>query len=891
MFGWHEAAGVAVRQHDAINHHRIRKLTMTQDWGDLLVTLMHDPPDKALDIRGHESRAARYASVALGREVDSQELRTAKSTADELASIAERIPMPTAGVSAERAVGVEDGHVEVVHPLSGQQIPVAVSSIRESLVADTLRKITATARDDRARYASVWRWLPESLCAASHQFAYLPADSRCPDHTIWQHLDITAGLKTALGGRGGAALLAFALGPVQPFIAAARSTRDLWSGSMILSWLAFRAMQPVIGQYGPTSMVFPALRGSSLADLWLCREFGMGGEPPTESSKLSPSLPHRFLAVVPWDDAGRTASELAAECERQAATAWSELSGAVRLAIQVVMREVAPGWDDRWDEQIAGYFDFRAVAIPLRGCDDKVVTDLNGGKSYADVYPEAAFVRALAERIPTADRPGYAQDGSGRWQAQVELVGRLLATKRVYREPPRGAVCDTRYAPKCSLFGFFEQMGPAERSAADMFWAEFRKRVSLHGVRLRSRERFGAIALVKRFVGPAFFAQELGISPQRLRFPDTATVAASTWLKRAKIDPNQVRSQRGDWSGQWLHWRSRTAETDEARVPEDTWNEISAACAVGRPPSYYAVLKLDGDELGRWLQGEKSPRVSAILHPKLRQYFEQCGATNDELSARRPVGPALHAAVSQALANFSQRSAPQIIREHDGTLIFAGGDDVLAIVPLETSLACAMALRTAYRGDGQDDSVPPGYVLHNNQPMLTMGPTATCSAGVAIVHYKEDLRFALEAARQAEHAAKQYGRNALVLNVCRRSGEHALSLCPWEFVAEMQWLVQAFRQGATDRWAYRLREHLHVMEALPPEAFQTEVRRQVDRSELETRVSLGESSGRSAGEAMAERFVRFRQLTVTRGLSDAEIIRQFTLLMQSASFLARGRDE
>ena len=32
-------------------------------------------------------------------------------------------------------------------------------------------------------------------------------------------------------------LVLFQAGPVQPFIAAARSTRDLWSGSYMLSWL------------------------------------------------------------------------------------------------------------------------------------------------------------------------------------------------------------------------------------------------------------------------------------------------------------------------------------------------------------------------------------------------------------------------------------------------------------------------------------------------------------------------------------------------------------------------------------------------------------------------------------------------------------------------------
>ena len=57
----------------------------------------------------------------------------------------------------------------------------------------------------------------------------LPADTRVPDHTIWQHLDLTAAFATALqAGEGNPALLTVSFGPVQEFIAQARTTSDLW---------------------------------------------------------------------------------------------------------------------------------------------------------------------------------------------------------------------------------------------------------------------------------------------------------------------------------------------------------------------------------------------------------------------------------------------------------------------------------------------------------------------------------------------------------------------------------------------------------------------------------------------------------------------------------------
>lgn len=38
----------------------------TVDWNDLLLAYLHDPFDKALSVQGHESRAARYATAAVG---------------------------------------------------------------------------------------------------------------------------------------------------------------------------------------------------------------------------------------------------------------------------------------------------------------------------------------------------------------------------------------------------------------------------------------------------------------------------------------------------------------------------------------------------------------------------------------------------------------------------------------------------------------------------------------------------------------------------------------------------------------------------------------------------------------------------------------------------------
>jgi CRISPR-associated protein Cmr2 len=342
---------------------------MSANWDALLLAYLHDPPDKALDIQGHPDHACRYAGSARGEPVVRSQL---KNRSDALASVAERFPAPH--WSAVK-VDPDQGGLTVNHPLSGRPRQLPVGSIDEAWVVKQIQSIVDGLGDDRRRrFLALWRCLSEQLADAAHPwFASLPADTRTPDHTIWHHLDITAGLQ-ATEDTHGRAFLAFALGPVQRFIEAARSVRDLWSGSMILSWLAFRAMLPVIEQFGPAALVYPVLRDIPLLDLWLRDAQRLEGKvplPPTEL-RLTPSLPHRFLALVPWGANGETAQRFAAECQQAADRAVKELAGEVKTAIKRRLDDICPGWDKRWDSQIKNYFRFSTAVLPLAGSGEEM---------------------------------------------------------------------------------------------------------------------------------------------------------------------------------------------------------------------------------------------------------------------------------------------------------------------------------------------------------------------------------------------------------------------------------------------------------------------------------------------------------------------------------------
>ena len=102
----------------------------------------------------------------------------------------------------------------------------------------------------RKALLTLWRFGPELREEADNGklgelWKLLPADTRIPDHSIWDHLDLVSAFAGAFAAdpQGEAALLALSIGPVQSFIAAARKMEDLWAGSHLLERLAWQAMR------------------------------------------------------------------------------------------------------------------------------------------------------------------------------------------------------------------------------------------------------------------------------------------------------------------------------------------------------------------------------------------------------------------------------------------------------------------------------------------------------------------------------------------------------------------------------------------------------------------------------------------------------------------------
>jgi len=408
--------------------------------------------------------------------------------------------------------------------------------------------------------------------------------------------------------------------------------------------------------------------------------------------------------------------------------------------------------------------------------------------NFADLFGKDAVEGTT--RVAGLVEAGYRLNSTpGQWQRSVMVSAGLMDADTRIRHIPD-------YAPsgevpqKCTLLGTYEQMGPARLADSRRFWEKE------SGDR-EDRDRRCAVALVKKHAFVAHFKRHIGVDLDDVHFPSTEELA-------------------------------------------------------GKDRKYFAILAMDGDDMGKWLSGDKSPRVRDVLHPKIVRYHEERGR-QEALDAPRPVSPSLHAAISEALTHFAVRVAPGIVERHSGRLIYSGGDDVLAALPVDTVLDCARELREAFRS------------------REVMGSKAGISAGVAVGHVKEDLRYVLQSARNAEKRSKDRGKDRLTLAILRRSGEHASATCAWGYVGTLVDQVTAFGDSS-DRWAYQIRRQLPVLKGLPPEAFAAELRRLLHHSE-------------KADPRFAADFEEF--LRMAGGEDRRE---EFVILCQSASFLARGRD-
>lgn len=531
----------------------------------------------------------------------------------------------------------------------------------------------------------------------------------------------------------------FTLGPVQSFVAQARRTRDFWAGSFLLSYLAGVAMCAT--QIQGAKIVFPVPNDDFLNAIQ-----GQGTALPKQGG-----IPNRFMADI-------------GACENFNANA--------------VVNAVKQAW------------------------------------------------LAISEKVWQHDEKGLNQNPQSQiiWKRQTEQFWDMSWVMTADKEPSaldkrknfRTHTLPSEDGYKCMMMeGFQELSGASDKNSGKKrraYWQHLA--YAIRSKDIGENEELCAIAYIKRRFVHIFadVKKEIDINGKTLTIhgwklphnvPSVAYMASSTWLKSLLNNDNdlvlknfeyflscidemeyvtkigitqkseirnhilsienlvkKVTLSKGDISLDGnvyyqTYWDNINNFVDDkqnydGRIDDHRPKAKSALIELcksmdSEPSPYYAILLMDGDSLGKQMSVEK----------------------------RQPV-------ISQALDDFTNQ-AQTIVRENDGFLIYAGGDDVLALFSLDDAMRSAYLLQQAYKecfknavGKVKDKS-PNAEKVHST----LSGAINYCHIGTPLTQVLMDSHQLLD-----DVAKDGTGRNALAVRVHKPSGQAVQWSLPWDKVMD-----------------------------------------------------------------------------------------------------------
>lgn len=794
----------------------------------------------------------------------------------------------------------------------------------------------------------------------------LPADTRIPDHSIWDHLDLTSAFAGAFAAdpEGEAALLSLAIGPVQSFIASARKMDDLWAGSHLLSRLSWEAMRVVCEQLGPDAILFPRLRGVPQVDLWLRDEMHLSDDlfkqckwkkGGTDSNPLfSAALPNRFVAVVPRSQA----KAIAAAVEEQV-SAW--LQGLGDEVVTLLLTEAGYTGEQesfltpytQMKEQLKCFPEVHWAAVPfslITPRNKARQTDLDVMQLSAAMAPffssgadtpcgflDTPAWQLLQNEFDLVDEQGnksvfFTPNPGVLYPAIQDLAERVLAAAK----STRSFTQTQQHGWRCSLSGEAEwlttdrkQLEKSYRQQTDTLWAKIAKK---RPAWVKKGEHLSALPAIKR-LWPSLFKEEVekalgnqNVDKRIDRFVvSTHTMALAYQLKNyvatgkpisseiATLLQNQARVAlpralakslynhgQGELIARIPGWLDAARESDDGELHRVTCQLKDLLGA--QPETYYSLLLMDGDRMGAWLSGGDDYAISYrdSFHPAVAAGFDNSAKRLPTIfrygEQKRALSPNRHLAISGALNDFSLTIVRHVVEEeYLGRLIYAGGDDVFAMLPVADLLPAMQRLRHAYSGTLPEDEhknwsdlrnqrktlhCKNGFAYLNGRLMRMMGAKATASCGAVIAHHQAPLGAVRRELAAAEKRSKNEGRDRFSITIIKRSGGTLQLTEQWGepvtlLVDLRKFLIQ---DGVSRRAVYHTLAWLNEQE-LPDTAFDNGMLQALLTYQLD-RQTLGES--KNLVPALTESLVN-----MARSWPPEERIKKLRNFLSVAEFLAR----
>ncbi|GAB1542238.1 hypothetical protein NUACC21_49120 [Scytonema sp. NUACC21] len=534
-------------------------------------------------------------------------------------------------------------------------------------------------------------------------------------------------------------------------------------------------------------------------------------------------------------------------------------------------------WNKLWDAQLNHTWECYWTGVPL-GNPEKALTIEVNNAGFTDWQDAQNNVSQSRDQIPSEpEKFAYSLFNVGSWWGSLQnRLGRSIqAVKntRTWLIPPapgeRSTISGQLSAvhPRLHYQGKLKEGGGLPASSMRLFWLVMAE--AYPGL-FNGSERLNALELTKRMAWVyGGVAQSLGleVDPEDpefdyelwIRFPNLSSIAAA----RFACDRHDLVKKYWETLNDLVHNAEHTFDGEQLKafrkktrrpfhVPktngviphyngvmfssrwlaDDMSLQSSDAIATlsglvekahkhigfgdGSPADWWAIILADGDGMGKYVSGQNLDTYCSYI---VKDFVDESIPGLDDLlnKTRKRMGPATHVGLNRALLDFSNRLVPHLTEERFcGKVIYSGGDDVMAVLPLEDLPQYLLSLRAAWCG-GEDPKgefyTEGGYWYRKSdksRPYFTMGAGATISMGIVIAHKSVPLPTVLEKLWDAEkeEAKKLDGKDGLCFRIVYGSGNTLEAVMKGHLLDGWWEFIKLYEQQDISPLLYRLAEEL-----------------------------------------------------------------------------------
>lgn len=527
----------------------------------------------------------------------------------------------------------------------------------------------------------------------------------------------------------------FTLGPVQGFVAQARRTRDFWAGSFLLSWLAGVAICAVEKQGG--EIIFP-IPNQNFLDAILGKN--------KEAKPQQGGIPNRFMADI--SNCQKFDGNAVTNAVKQA---WLAIADKVWEKDRQGLEQQGYPTKEIWERQNNNFWDMSWVIT--EGRDTSALDKRKNFRTHTTSV-EGGYKCMMMEGYQELSGASDKNSGKKRRNYWVSLV-QLIHSKDIGETEE---LCAIAYIKRRFVHIFKDVKTNIE--IAD-------ERLTVHGWQLphnvpsvaymasvpwlknllENQNYMDDFKQVLNHIDEMKYFSDVDINERAESKNHVKTIQqiindTKIDLKQISLDGNIYYQTFWDNIGNFVADKQNyDGKIDDYRPKiKSALSKLYEKMDDFEPSPYYAILLMDGDSLGKQMSHE----------------------------ARQPI-------ISKALDNFTQQ-AQEIVRNNDGFLIYAGGDDVLALLSLDDAIKTANQLRIAYADCFAQAS--------NNETKVhstLSGAINYCHIGMPLTQVLMDSHDLLD-----NIAKDGVGRNALAVRVWKPSGQAVQWAMPWEKVVDNQ---------------------------------------------------------------------------------------------------------